>query len=234
MNQKKLGKKSINFTHFIMIPFEDENFLNSYNKLTEILISKNPKNFNKLLLQNPKKIHMTICVLDLKNDKNLINKVINILDENINKIKEICEKELIFNFAEYNTFNNIEKTKVIYAKMLKDENNYKLNKIINLIINELIIHGIIDKNNLNEYNIKIKNNLIYKIKKHITLLNISFLNQQLKKEKKKGEKFFNGEDILKVMKKIEMSECNLRKLNFCKISEEKDKLYEIIKSYNLY
>jgi hypothetical protein len=41
--------------------------------------------------------------------------------------------------------------------MLKDENNYKLNKIINLIINELIIHGIIDKNNLNEYNIKIKN-----------------------------------------------------------------------------
>ena len=234
MNQKKLGKKSVNFTHFIMIPFEDENFLNSYNKLTEILISENPKNFNKLLLQNPKKIHMTICVLDLKNDKNLINKVINILDENINKIKEICEKELIFNFAEYNTFNNIEKTKVIYAKMLKDENNYKLNKIINLIINELIIYGIIDKNNLNEYNIKIKNNLIYKIKKHITLLNISFLNQQLKKEKKQSEKFFNGEDILKVMKKIEMSECNLRKLNFCKISEEKDKLYEIIKSYNLY
>ncbi len=234
MNKKNIEKKSIIVTHFIMIPFEDEKFINSYNKLTEILISENPKNFNKLLLQNLKKIHMTICVLDLKNDKNLINKIINILDENINKIREICENELIFNFAEFNVFNNIEKTKVIYAKMLKDENNYKLNKIINLIINELIIHGIIDKNNLNEYNIKIKNNLIYKIKKHITLLNISFLNQQLKKEKKKGEKFFNGEEILKVMKKIEMSECNLRKLNFCKISEEKDKLYEIIKSYNLY
>ncbi len=234
MNKKNIEKKSIIVTHFIMIPFEDEKFINSYNKLTEILISENPKNFNKLLLQNLKKIHMTICVLDLKNDKNLINKIINILDENINKIREICENELIFNFAEFNVFNNIEKTKVIYAKMLKDENNYKLNKIINLIINELIIHGIIDKNNLNEYNIKIKNNLIYKIKKHITLLNISFLNQQLKKEKKKGEKFFNGEEILKVMKKIEMSKCNLRKLNFCKISEEKDKLYEIIKSYNLY
>ena len=36
------------------------------------------------------------------------------------------------------------------------------------------------------------------------------------------------------MKKIEMSECNLKKLNFCKISEEKDKMYEVIKSYNLY
>jgi len=234
MNKKNFEKKSINFTHFIMIPFENETFLDSYNKLTEILISENPKNFNKLLLQNPKKIHMTICVLDLKNDNNLINKVIQILDENINKIKEICDNELIFNFDQYSTFNSIEKTKVIYAKMLKDENNYKLNKIINLIINEFILCGLIDKNNLNEYNIKIKNNSIYKIKKHITLLNISFLNQQLKKDKKTCEKFFDGEDILKVMKKIEISECKLKKINFCKISEEKDKIYEIIKSYNLY
>ena len=39
--------------HFIMIPFEEENFLSNYKELCKKLISENPNNFNKGLLQKP-------------------------------------------------------------------------------------------------------------------------------------------------------------------------------------
>ena len=61
--------KNNSFTarHFIMIPFQDENFIASYENLCEKLKSEKPQNFDPELLQKPSKLH--ISALSLPNNE---------------------------------------------------------------------------------------------------------------------------------------------------------------------
>jgi len=91
--------------YFLMIPFEQENFISAFNNLQEKFESEKPKNYDINLFQKPKKIHITLVVLDIKENKEKTDKVIMIINSLLNEIKEILCDELIFNFDKFDVFD---------------------------------------------------------------------------------------------------------------------------------
>ena len=111
-NKKKIKEENINqdkqikddntsiekVKYFLMIPLEQENFINAFNELCQKLEKDNPKDFDKNLLMKPQKLHLTLVVLDLNEDKEKTEQVISIINSLIPQIKEIINDEFIFNF----------------------------------------------------------------------------------------------------------------------------------------
>lgn len=219
--------------HFIMIPFEDEGFVNSYMQLYKDISKTNLKDFDKELLQKPGKLHMTIIVLDLNEDPKLISKVDEILTNLNQKIKDLSKPGIDFNFEKFETMGDRKKTRVVYGKMLPDENEYRLTEIIDLIIRNLVDVNIIPPDTLSDKHIEY-NNGQYTITLHLTLMNVLFWNKIRKKEKKKDIKTIDATEILNYMSNIKMPSCPLRKINFCLMREDKKtEKYEVVKSYEL-
>ena len=219
--------------HFIMIPFEDENFIKDYKELCDLLEKEKPKGYDFELLQIPGKLHTSVIVLDLKNDPNEVSKIENILDKIHPKMKELADGGITFNFDDYDVFDSTERTRVVFAKMKEDESYRKIELIIDLIIKTLIKENVISRNDIESYHISFEQNL-YKIVLHLTLLNTMFLNKILKKKNKKPIKSFNSQDILAVMYKKNLTSCPLNKINFCVMREDKSiGKYELVKSYDL-
>ena len=219
--------------HFIMIPFEDENFIKDYKELCDLLEKEKPKGYDFELLQKPGKLHTSVIVLDLKNDPNEVSKIENILDKIHPKMKELADGGITFNFDDYDVFDSKERTRVVFAKMKEDESYRKIELIIDLIIKTLIKENVISRNDIESYHISFEQNL-YKIVLHLTLLNTMFLNKILKKKNKKPIKSFNSQDILAVMYKKNLTSCPLNKINFCVMREDKSiGKYELVKSYDL-
>jgi hypothetical protein len=224
--------------YFLMIPLEQENFIETFNKIRQKLEKENPKDFDKNLFINPQKLHLTLVVLDINENKEKTEKVINIINSIIPKIKEIINDELIFNFDKYECFESIKKARVIFAKMIEDENHYKLKKITDLIIKKLIENNILNKQNLKNLNIFEEysdGELIYTIKFHATLLNIKYFNRSLNEDNKKLEKKeFDATDIISCINNIIFPECVMNKINLCAMREDpNDGKYEIIYSFNI-
>ena len=219
--------------HFIMIPFEDENFIKDYKELCDLLEKEKPKGYDFELLQKPGKLHTSVIVLDLKDDPNEVSKIENILDKIHPKMKELADSGITFNFDDYDVFDSKERTRVVFAKMKEDESYRKIELIIDLIIKTLIKENVISRNDIESYHISFEQNL-YKIVLHLTLLNTMFLNKILKKKNKKPIKSFNSQDILAVMYKKNLTSCPLNKINFCVMREDKSiGKYELVKSYDL-
>ena len=219
--------------HFIMIPFEDENFIKDYKELCDLLEKEKPKGYDFELLQKPGKLHTSVIVLDLKDDPNEVSKIENILDKIHPKMKELADGGITFNFDDYDVFDSTERTRVVFAKMKEDESYRKIELIIDLIIKTLIKENVISRNDIESYHISFEQNR-YKIVLHLTLLNTMFLNKILKKKNKKPIKSFNSQDILAVMYKKNLTSCPLNKINFCVMREDKSiGKYELVKSYDL-
>lgn len=224
--------------YFLMIPLEQENFISTFNELCQKLEKENPKNFDKNLFIKPQKLHITLVVLDINEDKEKTSQVITIINELIPKIKEALNEEFIFNFDKFDCFDSVKKTKVIFAKMLEDENHYKLKTITNLIIKGLINGNILSKENIKNLNISEEysdGELIFTIKFHATLLNLKYLNKALKAENKPADKKeFDASDILNCIKDIKFPECQMDKINLCAMREDQvSGKYEVIHCFNL-
>ena len=224
--------------YFLMIPLEQENFISTFNELCQKLEKENPKNFDKNLFIKPQKLHITLVVLDINEDKEKTSQVITIINELIPKIKETLNEEFIFNFGKFDCFDSVKKTKVIFAKMLEDENHYKLKTITNLIIKGLINGNILSKENIKNLNISEEysdGELIFTIKFHATLLNLKYLNKALKAENKPADKKeFDASDILNCIKDIKFPECQMDKINLCAMREDQvSGKYEVIHCFNL-
>ena len=221
-----------------MIPLEKEDFIKTFNEMIQKLENEKPKEFDKNLLMKPQKLHLTLAVLDINEDKEKTEQIKSIINDLIQKIKEIINNEFIFNFDKYDCFDSIKKAKVIFAKMLEDENHYKLKSITNLIIKGLIKGNILNKDNLK--NLKIfeeysDGELIYTVKFHATLLNLKYLNRALQEENKNIEKKeFDASDIMECIKNIQFPECLMDKINLCAMREDQiSGKYEVIHSFNL-
>ena len=224
--------------YFLMIPLEQENFISTFNELCQKLEKENPKNFDKNLFIKPQKLHITLVVLDINEEKEKTSQVITIINELIPKIKEALNEEFIFNFDKFDCFDSVKKTKVIFAKMLEDENHYKLKTITNLIIKGLINGNILSKENIKNLNISEEysdGELIFTIKFHATLLNLKYLNKALKAENKPADKKeFDASDILNCIKDIKFPECQMDKINLCAMREDQvSGKYEVIHCFNL-
>ena len=219
--------------HFIMIPFEDENFIKDYKELCDLLEKEKPNEYDFELLQKPGKLHTSVIVLDLKDDPNEVSKIENILDKIHPKMKELADGGITFNFDDYDVFDSKERTRVVFAKMKEDESYRKIELIIDLIIRNLIDHNVINKNNIQSYHVDFKDGL-YKIVLHLTLLNNMFLNKILKKQRKKPIKSFNSGEILTCINDITLCPGPLNKINFCVMREDKSiGKYELVKYYDL-
>ena len=124
--------------HFIMIPFEDENFIASYEELCAKLKSENPENFDPELLQKPSKLHISALIFDLKEDPVKVNKVCQIMKDLQDEIKNIAEGNITYKFGGYGVFDSYEKARVVYSKMEEDASYIKMEKIIDLIVKKLL------------------------------------------------------------------------------------------------
>ena len=155
----------------------------------------------------------------------------------MSEIKNILSDELIFNFDKYDCFESIKKTRVIFAKMIEDENHYKLKLITNLIIKKLLEENILNKKDFKNLNISEEysdGELIYTIKYHVTLLNLKYLNKALKEENKPLEKEFDSTDIFQCIKDIEFPDCKMDTINLCAMREDpNNEKYEVIHSFNI-
>ena len=223
--------------YFLMIPFEQENFINTFNTLCTKLEKENPKNFDKNLFQKPQKLHFTLLVLDINENKEKTEKIINVMNNLLNNIKDIVSDELLFNFDKFDVFDSVKNAHVIYAKMIEDENHYKLKMITNLIIRKFLEENILNKKDLENLHINEEysdGELIYVIKYHLTLLNVKYLNRALQKEKKAIIHDFNATDILQCIKDIKFPECKLDKINLCAMREDtSNEKYEVIHTFNI-
>ena len=202
-----------------------------------MLLVDQPKNYDINLFQKPQKLHVTLVVLDIKENKEKTDKVIMIINSLLSEIKEILCDELFFNFDKFDVFDSVKKAHVLFAKMIEDENHYKLKMITNLIIKNLVKENILDKKDLENLHINEEysdGELIYVIKYHITLLNVKYLNRVLQKEKKPFKKDIDTTEILQCIKNIRFPECKLDKINLCAMREDESSgKYEIIHTFQI-
>ena len=170
--------------HFIMIPFEDPKFLEDYNNFCNTLKSYSPANFDEDLLQKVSKLHISVLIFDLNEDQNKINKVCTILKGIQDEIKKLSEGDITYKFGGYGAFDSFKSARVIYSKMEEDNSYFKLEKIIHLVIKNLIKEGVISESELKDLHVTKEgsdSDPFYKIEMHLTLLNATFLNKVLKK-----------------------------------------------------
>ena len=220
-----------------MIPFEDNNFIESYEELCSKLKTENPYNFDPELLQKPSKLHISALIFDLKEDPDKVNKVCEIMKELQDDIKNIAEGDIVYKFGGFGVFDSFEKARVFYSKMENDNSYSKMEKIIDLIIKKLLKEGIIYDNQLNDLHVVktgSNDNPFYKIEMHLTLMNTTFLNKVLKKKKKKCIKNFDATQINECIKDFKLVDCPLKKIDFCVLREDKTTgKYEVVQSFDL-
>ena len=223
--------------HFIMIPFEDENFIASYEELCAKLKSENPENFDPELLQKPSKLHISALIFDLKEDPVKVNKVCQIMKDLQDEIKSLAEGNITYKFGGYGVFDSYEKARVVYSKMEEDASYIKMEKIIDLIVKKLLQERIIDKKELQTLHVSnsgSKDDPFYKIEMHLTLMNTTFLNKVLKKQKKKPFKNFDATKINECISGEKLADCPLKKIDFCVLREDKSTgKYEVVESFDL-
>lgn len=178
---------------------------------------------------------MTVCVLDLGQDIEKIDLVHKLLSELSSEISNIAKGSLNFNFESYDTMGSQNSARVIYAKMIEDENFSKLSEIIHLIIKTLVENNILDKNKLSDLHIKYDNkDDKYRIKLHMTLLNVLFLNKVLKKNHQKPIYNINASDILGYMKERILPSAKISEIHFSRMREDKiTEKYELMHSYKI-
>ena len=233
MESKGKKQNTYQVNHFLMIPFEDETFVQEYIKMQNKLITENPDGFDKELLQKPGKLHMTITILSLDMDETKVKQVETLLNGIQEEIKKLSESSINFSFEKFDTMGPKDQARVVYGKMVEDESFYKLSQVIDLIIKTLVDAGFIDKNKLAENHIEYINGK-YSITLHLTLVNVTFWNKILKKQKKKPKKNFDANAIMNSISGVQLPPCKLNKFNFCVMREDKKtEKYELVKSYEL-
>ena len=223
--------------HFIMIPFEDPQFIEGYKKLCQKLEDDSPNYFDYDLLQKPSKLHISALIFDLNEDEEKIKKVCSVMKDIQEEIKKISEGNITYKFGGYGAFDSFEKARVVYAKMEEDENYEKMKKIIDLLIKKLLEEGLINKSQLGELPVnqeRSSSNPTYAIVMHLTLMNTTFLNKVLKKSNHKPIKNFDATDIYDTITSITLPDCPLKKIDFCVLRENKSTgKYEVVQSFDL-
>lgn len=231
--ESKQNKNTFQVNHFLMIPFEASDFVTEYTKFCDELIAKDPDGFDKELLQKPGKLHMTITILSLNMDEIKVKQVALLLESIQEEIKQLSESSINFSFEKFETMGPKNQARVVYGKMKEDESYYKLTKVIHLIIKTLVDAGFIDKDKLADNHIEFINGQ-YSITLHLTLLNVTFWNKILKKQKKKPKKNFDATEIMSTISGFQLPPCKLDKFNFCVMREDKKtEKYELVQSFEL-
>lgn len=222
--QKGTYSNSTQKTHFINIPIEDENFVESYSKLAEEMKTVTLNDFYPEMLQKPKKLHMTVCVLsiDSKNQEK-IKEIDDLLQKIQPEIQKITQNSLKFEFDGFEALKSVNKTRVLYAKMKENESYEKLMLVVDLIIRNLVNENILDKQKLQFDHIHYDQaNDKYSIQLHTTMFNLTFLDRALKKKGKSGPFNINATEILEYLKSKPLPNANISTVHFSEMRENKE------------
>jgi hypothetical protein len=151
------------------------------------------------------------------------------------ELATIANGKINFNFESFESIGNYTNTRVLYAQMMQDEHYVKLSEIIHVIIKTLLDENILDLKRLNDLHIEYDQvNMKYRIKLHMTLLNILFHNKILKKQNKKEVRNIDATEILEYMNNKSLPSAEITKVNFSRMREDKKtQKYELLYSYSL-
>ena len=229
-------------THFINFPINDNKFIESYNRMIELIKNENqtegslfPK-INPYILQKEGKLHFTICVLTLNSEED----VLFVKETLSNLFKTPTFDDLLkFKFESFQPMSNHKKNRVIYGDIGNDGDVVRLKELISFIISTLVDNEIMDQNSLSRshftYN---KNKKLYESKIHCTIMNTLFLNKWEKKNKiELTNSIPYNNEVLDYLNKTYLdilSEIKIDSMNFSEMREDhKTNKYIVVKEYKL-
>jgi len=245
-----------NWTHFIAIPFNkysnNSELVEKFNYFKNKIIEEEFVDITASLFQYPERLHMTLCMLELKNSTE-INKVQKILKEKIlPEIKEYLQNEEIYSFFDtFEVFGKPHESRVLYAKPKNHESD-RLFDVLDILFANLIENKILSPNALQCSNIKLnkKNDRFEKEKLHLTLMNSTFaLRENMMKSnntiniedllrgsnKKKSNNMFNGMRIIRRCNNFNFGSHKINEICLYEMKiDNKINNYKIIETIKLY
>jgi 2'-5' RNA ligase len=222
---KNFNNCNFKWTHFLAIPFtkmsKNLGFMEKFYYFKNKILDEGLYDEDESIFQIPERLHMTLCMLEIKSEKDLNN-----LKKLLQNIKPILDEislgeDIYLHFEALEVFGKPHDSRVMYSKPKINESN-KLFDLLDLIYSNLLDKKFLQKDQMRFSNILFneENQRYEKEKLHITLMNTSFLNREREKdvdiigsnsipirgfgsnlgEKKGKESYnFNGLKILKKM-----------------------------------
>jgi hypothetical protein len=224
-------KQKLDFTHYFCLPLKEEIFVNEYKKFKDNIISKNVQNILPDLFQREDKLHFTLFLISAEDKDERLKLILQKLNECGEEIKKITNGQPLkikFEGFEAMMDGNYEKTRVIYAKPIKDENFEKINLINDFIIKALVKDKLISLEELNNSKVVYdKEKDKYSNLIHLTVLNNTFLKKS-KDKNFKYQKFFNSVSFMKEINGISFVDTNISSILLSKLRTENGNPYNLV------
>lgn len=237
------SKQKFKWTHFLSIPLhENKEFIEKYEYFKRKITEENFADIDDNLFQRKSRLHITVCLFRLDNNKQLdtVNQLIKEAEDSIKKI--LNGSPLYIDFDQLEIMGSQNKTRVLYTRPHLT-NSEKLRDVIDILLNKFIDNNIITEEMrkssfifFNDVSERYENE-----KLHLTLLNSTFLMRQtLNKDNstadsnKDTNSYFNGMKVIKRMKNFSFGIHKVDELhiNEMKIDYNSD-TYKIINRFKL-
>ena len=239
-NNNKQIKPKFLWTHFLAFPFfKNKDFVDKFGFFKSTILNENFANINEHMFQNENRLHLTICLFQLKN-KEQIALVEKLIKESESEINEITQNiSLALNFDQFDMMGDQKKTRVLYTKPDSDRNESteKIKDIIDVLLTKFIKNDILTKEMLKYSNIAY-NQITERYenqKLHVTLLNITFLLRELSKNNKEDnyKPYFNGQNILKKMKHFNFGMTSSNNIVLLEMKTDKNGNYNQVMNFKI-
>jgi len=211
---------AINYTHFISIPLTIyESIRDGFSSFTEAVLLEDERPIDPLLIIPEIHIHITITMLPLPNkedvqaaSKALIRAWDKIIEKKLSPVK--------LHMKGIGTFGKrIDKSHLLYGKLVEDSEYEKLEKISDIIIKEMISAKVLTEKQLSHIKY-IPDKGIYKVNMyHMTILNAKFKAKATKKLKEK-DCLFDATVLLQYYTDYDFGSFTLERIELSNITHE--------------
>jgi len=254
-NLNNLNQK---WTHFFAIPFnkvsQNQDLVDKFSYFRNKIIEQEFVDINESLFQAPERLHMTLCLLELKGN-NEVSKIKGILKEKIQpEINEFVKDKAIYSFFDtFEIFGKPHESRVLYAKP-KNSQSDKLFDVLDILFSNLAENKVLNKDALQYSSIAVneKTDRYEKEKLHLTIMNSTFsLRENFKNNnnnsitgninatqqaanKKKANNFFNGMRIIRRFNNFHFGSHKVNEICLYEMKIDSDtNSYKIVESIKL-
>jgi len=207
------------YTHFVSIPLIIyKNVTEQYGEFKKAVLSDKEIPIDPAFFNPENHLHLTIAMLVL-NSKEKIDLASKALMQAWDKIVEQKLVPIKLNMKGVETFGKkIDKTNIVYGKLVENSEYEKLIKIGNIIIKQLIEMKALEKDELTHITYYPDHDL-YKIDQlHMTILNTKFKAKTVAGSKEK-QFLFDASNIVKYYGDFNFGEFELQRIEISKKSE---------------
>lgn len=209
--QKLLSLPNQNWTHFIAIPFTKESrnieLVEKFNYFKNKILEEGYSDITDALFQIQERLHMTICMLELKS-KQQVEKLQKVFKDVITPLmKDLIKEEdhVYTSLDSFEVFGKSHQSRVLYAKPKYSEQS-KFLDILDIILSTLVENKFLNDDNLKSLNITLNQNIqrYEKEKLHLTLMNSTF---DFRENAKENNNLINIQDIISGGNKSKKLKC---------------------------